>query len=99
MHAGWRLCAILTGVYLRSLFFVFWCFFFLMIRRPPRSTLFPYPTLFRSSGKADAYSEEGIMLWDVVAGLALVKFANGETKFEKTNKDQLNVYANNGLIE
>ena len=25
------------------------CFFFLMIRRPPRSTLFPYPTLFRSS--------------------------------------------------
>src|SRR5256885_9596003 len=33
----------------------FWCsrhisffFFFLMIRRPPRSTLFPYTTLFRS---------------------------------------------------
>src|ERR1039458_3102542 len=25
-------------------------FFFLMIRRPPRSTLFPYPTLFRSGG-------------------------------------------------
>src|SRR3712207_7964655 len=24
-------------------------FFFLMIRRPPRSTLFPYPTLFRSA--------------------------------------------------
>src|SRR6201996_9706954 len=23
--------------------------FFLMIRRPPRSTLFPYPTLFRSN--------------------------------------------------
>src|SRR3989442_9968362 len=27
----------------------FRCFFFLMIRRPPRSTLFPYTTLFRSS--------------------------------------------------
>src|SRR3712207_6062871 len=26
----------------------FVCFFFLMIRRPPRSTLFPYTTLFRS---------------------------------------------------
>src|SRR5574339_891903 len=26
-------------------------FFFLMIRRPPRSTLFPYTTLFRSGGK------------------------------------------------
>src|SRR5215471_20902506 len=30
-----------------SLFFFFF-FFFLMIRRPPRSTLFPYTTLFRS---------------------------------------------------
>src|SRR6202047_5551955 len=33
-------------------------FFFLMIRRPPRSTLFPYTTLFRSScgsaGRGDA---------------------------------------------
>src|SRR2546427_2946179 len=28
------------------------CFFFLMIRRPPRSTLFPYTTLFRSLGLA-----------------------------------------------
>src|SRR3712207_9264940 len=27
-------------------------FFFLMIRRPPRSTLFPYTTLFRSAGAA-----------------------------------------------
>src|SRR3712207_9331312 len=27
-------------------------FFFLMIRRPPRSTLFPYTTLFRSQGLA-----------------------------------------------
>src|SRR2546427_10889567 len=27
-------------------------FFFLMIRRPPRSTLFPYTTLFRSIGMA-----------------------------------------------
>src|SRR2546423_4794402 len=28
----------------------FFNFFFLMIRRPPRSTLFPYTTLFRSFG-------------------------------------------------
>src|SRR2546427_9360313 len=32
-------------VYLFAFFF-----FFLMIRRPPRSTLFPYTTLFRSAG-------------------------------------------------
>src|SRR2546430_4356079 len=29
----------------------FHIFFFLMIRRPPRSTLFPYTTLFRSGGR------------------------------------------------
>src|SRR5258707_12251086 len=31
-----------------SSFSIFFFFFFLMIRRPPRSTLFPYTTLFRS---------------------------------------------------
>src|SRR2546426_12816719 len=30
---------------------LFCSFFFLMIRRPPRSTLFPYTTLFRSIGQ------------------------------------------------
>src|SRR3982751_7011419 len=32
-------------------------FFFLMIRRPPRSTLFPYTTLFRSQGQPDDHGE------------------------------------------
>src|SRR2546427_865561 len=31
-------------------------FFFLMIRRPPRSTLFPYTTLFRSPAGKIVYS-------------------------------------------
>src|SRR5215203_6919533 len=35
-------------------FFLF--FFFLIIRRPPRSTLFPYTTLFRSGADATAPS-------------------------------------------
>src|SRR3712207_7322090 len=37
----------------------FFFFFFLMIRRPPRSTLFPYTTLFRSkmyAGAGDRFS-------------------------------------------
>src|SRR6202012_5595150 len=42
------------------LFFVFF-FFFLMIRRPPRSTLFPYTTLFRSG--------RGVVRSDVAARL------------------------------
>src|SRR5229473_5500455 len=33
--------------------FSFFVFFFLMIRRPPRSTLFPYTTLFRSIGDGE----------------------------------------------
>src|SRR3990170_7845391 len=37
-----------SGIFLFCLCFFF--FFFLMIRRPPRSTLFPYTTLFRSGG-------------------------------------------------
>src|SRR5216684_8540547 len=38
-----------TLIFCTQLFF-FYLFFFLMIRRPPRSTLFPYTTLFRSEG-------------------------------------------------
>src|SRR2546430_17434019 len=34
-------------------------FFFLMIRRPPRSTLFPYTTLFRSQSDAPAGRQRG----------------------------------------
>src|SRR2546430_4116725 len=37
-------------------FFFSLFFFFLMIRRPPRSTLFPYTTLFRSAAGAGAKS-------------------------------------------
>src|SRR5438309_11100168 len=37
------------SLYVSCLFYFFFLvFFFLMIRRPPRSTLFPYTTLFRS---------------------------------------------------
>src|SRR2546422_8511072 len=49
-----------------SFFSFFFFFFFLMIRRPPRSTLFPYTTLFRSPRIADfaAATEE-------IAGFAI----------------------------
>src|SRR6476661_9230627 len=35
---------------MKSFFCLLDFFFFLMIRRPPRSTLFPYTTLFRTRG-------------------------------------------------
>src|SRR5436309_6160897 len=40
------------------------CFFFLMIRRPPRSTLFPYTTLFRSTHGGAAWRSGGISFSD-----------------------------------
>src|SRR3712207_2775439 len=57
-------------------------FFFLMIRRPPRSTLFPYTTLFRSLvelflfgfdldhlfGLGDPYVDDGLALCDLLVG-------------------------------
>src|SRR5215216_1799177 len=38
----------------------FFFFFFLMIRRPPRSTLFPYTTLFRSCDGATTFASPPI---------------------------------------
>src|SRR3989442_15687015 len=42
------------------LFYPLSFFFFLMIRRPPRSTLFPYTTLFRSAPEARAPIAYGV---------------------------------------
>src|SRR2546422_11714085 len=47
MHSVTYLILLLYSLYVYSLSLLFF-FFFLMIRRPPRSTLFPYTTLFRS---------------------------------------------------
>src|SRR5258705_4989287 len=47
----------------------FFFFFFLMIRRPPRSTLFPYTTLFRSLSSPRGYGriEETIMTEPIIS--------------------------------
>src|SRR5690242_20349145 len=42
-------------------------FFFLMFRRPPRSTLFPYTTLFRSSSLATSVPTT----WTIMDGVCL----------------------------
>src|SRR5258708_18554059 len=46
-------------------------FFFLMIRRPPRSTLFPYTTLFRSWIQA-YFAQRGLRRPLSLLGLALI---------------------------
>src|SRR2546430_13129794 len=53
-------------------------FFFLMIRRPPRSTLFPYTTLFRSDGFG---IEPFADVADHVVKAVLVGFAGAADRF------------------
>jgi len=46
---------------------LFFFFFFLMIRRPPRSTLFPYTTLFRSGQRYAERKDKGDRVWPVLS--------------------------------
>src|SRR3989442_3169290 len=55
-------------------------FFFLMIRRPPRSTLFPYTTLFRSSLSLSPPSPSRVLRLSRPAG------PGGERTSERTNR-------------
>lgn len=49
-----------------------------------------------AAGRVDAYRERDIRIWDVAAGLALVKAAGGETAAEPTAvRDAMDVYASN----
>src|SRR2546425_9215516 len=75
-------------------------FFFLMIRRPPRSTLFPYTTLFRSvvvDGDSGAIVATGVTstrdAWDVVRRLHAGDFAGVQPRSEEhTSELQLIAY-------
>src|SRR6266481_6778119 len=50
--------------------FIFLFFFFLMIRRPPRSTLFPYTTLFDLDGTLVDSVYQHVLAWHEVLGEA-----------------------------
>ena len=61
-----------------------WCniFFFLMIRRPPRSTLFPYTTLFRSRcGSAPASFIDRFSWWQRPRFLKCQSFVAAAPRF------------------
>src|SRR2546430_4826254 len=53
----WSACSLRCRCFSRSPSVPF--FFFLMFRRPPRSPLFPSPTLFRSDGRSGGRSRRG----------------------------------------
>src|SRR2546425_4101930 len=62
-------------------------FFFLMIRRPPRSTLFPYTTLFRSHRGGDA-GRRGHLLHPPVRRMSpRVLLVDDETNLRKRSEE------------
>src|SRR2546430_13987347 len=61
------LCNLILLLYSSHHFFLF---FFLMIRRPPRSTLFPYTTLFRSPFPGGAQVVEALLKGDARMGVS-----------------------------
>src|ERR1051326_3677424 len=78
-----------------------------MIRRPPRSTLFPYTTLFRSSDRFDAVARERAgtarpvsrprtVLWFTIVGLLLAAVLGGLYGFNAFRKQAIaTFFANN----
>src|SRR5438876_11787440 len=58
-------------LYYIYLYLLFLSFFFLRIRRPPRSTLFPYTTLFRSDGSL-AVQQAFPLVWKLLPAAVLV---------------------------
>src|SRR3712207_7761670 len=54
-------------------------FFFLMIRRPPRSTLFPYTTLFRSEKKSgERFTKDDLSLLSTLGSQAALAIYNAQ---------------------
>src|SRR2546430_13323009 len=71
--------------YQTALFFFF--FFFLMIRRPPRSTLFPYTTLFRSTRGVldDRRFAENYVNWHAGRGQGPIRIDRKSTRLNSSH--------------
>src|SRR4051812_49673867 len=67
-----------------SSYYMLYVFFFLMIRRPPRSTLFPYTTLFRSD-------RQPLEIPGRAAGTGLGRIGLGHRSEEHTSELQSHV--------
>src|SRR5258707_7435727 len=78
-------------------------FFFLMIRRPPRSTLFPYTTLFRSfgtmgpvlpqvkSGKVKALAVTSLERVDILPDVPTLNESGLDRKSTRLNSSHANI--------
>src|SRR2546429_8631155 len=71
-----------------------------MIRRPPRSTLFPYTTLFRSPfpGGATQYGDESIKVWEAHADPAIAVGTAAPGTVLSAGADGVRVACGNGVL-
>ena len=51
-----------------------------------------------ASGKCDYYAEKGVYLWDIAAGICLVKEAGGHVDFKLLDKERYEVVFSNNLL-
>ena len=51
-----------------------------------------------ASGKCDYYAEKGVYLWDIAAGICLVKEAGGSVDFKLIDKEMYEVVFSNNLL-
>src|SRR5258707_15213018 len=77
-------CGFCHGVCIPDVFFLF---FFLMIRRPPRSTLFPYTTLFRSNGNSWERQERELL----ASGHRVISYDRSDRKSTRLNSSHANI--------
>src|SRR6266478_8642329 len=69
------------------LIFCYFFFFFLMIRRPPRSTLFPYTTLFRSLDAVGHGDDAVLLLHRPHAQAEIVRRGGSHEEKERQGRD------------
>src|SRR2546429_5815984 len=76
-------------------------FFFLMIRRPPRSTLFPYTTLFRSRALTEVAQVAGLreaVGRSTAPGLCRVWWALASAHLGRTDRKSTRLNSSHGYI-
>src|SRR6266540_4392539 len=74
----------------------FFFFFFLMIRRPPRSTLFPYTTLFRSLREVKRISGGDVELVSLSIPVSVLR--RGQRRVDRSEEHTSELQSHHDLV-
>src|SRR5204862_6304981 len=93
---------ILVFYYSSSVVLLLFFFFFLSLRRPPRSTLFPYTTLFRSEGVTNyCLDEANVSITDLIPDFRqnVIAVKNDLNGIQGLNLDRKSTRLNSSHVE